>query len=138
MNKKIKEVVSIAVKRVIQLALTLFCMMLITVAIWLVWHYQGLKPKLLFELSAASVPCNTFTSGPYSQLVQQSEVVLSVCRQRGISTKHVFATTGHKAVKFETYIFHGVHGDIAFETADPEIIYFYSYRKRYWPIVHQP
>jgi len=49
-----------------------------------------------------------------------------------------FALKGRKATRFMTYLFHGVHGDIEFEPADPDTVYFYRYRARYHPIVFQP
>ena len=119
------------------------------VAGWLVWHYQGLKPELLFELPVES--CETLSFGdqvkyPWSWPMDRSLEVTRICREKGFHSELVFNTSqgaffalnGRKAKRFIPYGFHYVHGTIEFEAADANTIYFYRFRKRYHPIVFQP
>ena len=111
---------------------------------WLVWHYNGLKPELLFERPIESCGTIQFSTNGWVW-VTLGEEVDTICRSEGFQSElrfekynSFFAVKGNKATRFVPYVFHGVHGDILFESANPNMVYFYRYKSRYHPIVLQP
>lgn len=124
-----------------------FCVILfvLTICGWLIWHYQGLKPELLFELPVAK--CKTIrlnTNNLNRVWLTYGSEVDRICRSKGFKSElrgthdSFFAVSGNKAIRFVPEGFHGVKGDIEFERADSNKVYFYRYRARYYPIVLQP
>jgi len=113
---------------------------------WLVWHYDGLKPELLFEMPIENCGMISFnTNAPGRVWATVREEVDAVCRARNFQSElrfgkydSFFAVKGNKAKRFVPDKFHYVKGGIEFESADPNMVYFYRYRARYYPIVLQP
>ena len=106
----------------------------------------GLKPELLFELPVDECGTISFTTNEMNKTwVTVSLEVNKICRSRVFKNERrfgkydsFFVVKGSKAVRFLPERFHGVKGDIEFESADLDTAYFYRYCARYYPIVLQP
>jgi hypothetical protein len=107
--------------------------LIVTIAGWLFWHYQGLKPKLIFEMPASSFK----VSYNYRRLLRSKEVDV-LCQKKGFENGMFFAVKGYKVVRFIPMAFHAVHGEMDFVEADPDMLYFYQYRERYRTLVWTP
>ena len=102
----------------------------------------GLKPELLFELPVDECGAISFSTNAYDGIsTSVSSGVDEFCLSRGFQSElhfnhnSFFAVKGNKAARFVPEHFHSVKGGIEFESADPDTVYFYRYRAKYYQIV---
>ena len=110
----------------------LFSTPFLVVCGWLIWHYQGLTPKFLFQLPVEECDMlkinrtNSFWNGTVNVL----------CQSQGFPYNpgpnyEYFAIKGEKIKCFIPDRFHSVKIDIEVMPADENFVYFYRYRSRY-------
>jgi len=118
------------------LSLLILCSISIIIIIfnWLVWYYKGLKPELLFEQHLNLCNEINFDSNGFNI----DDEIYIICNSQGFPynprPNHLyFALKGHKVKRLIPDRFHSVKVKIEFSPANPDVVYFYRYRKRYEP-----
>ena len=108
----------------------------VIVAGWF-WNYNAnLHPRLVLELPVSE--CSDLSFGS-RYTYGFGWAVDELCEKNGVLLdRPVFALQGRRAVRFVPRQFHAVKGKLEVEVADENTVYFYSYHKRYIPIIMEP
>lgn len=92
------------------------------------------KPELILELPVSQ--CKKLSFGIYLRIARGRDVD-DICKSHGFPQGLYFALKGRRAIRFDKEVL-GWYGDIIYEQADPDTVYFYRYDERYRNIVWEP
>lgn len=98
-------------------------------------YHASLKINYLFTLPVDQ--CEHLSFGTKLPVAFGADVT-KLCQAQGFEQSSVFAVSGSKAIELVPRRPQAVTGHLKIKKADPQLVYFYSYREKYRLMIEKP